>query len=130
MAEGSLAARARAPVRPAIDRAHLERMTGGDRALAREVLSLFDRQAAALMSGLCGAAPRVTATLAHTLRGSAIGVGAWDVARAATAVERTAAPAAAAADRHLALADLAAAIEEVRTEIAALLGDWRGLAPD
>ncbi|MBX6329991.1 MAG: Hpt domain-containing protein [Pseudolabrys sp.] len=123
MAEGLPASPARAPARPAIDRAHLERMTGGDAALAREVLRLFDGQAAMLLSGMCGAPPSAMAVLAHRLRGSAIGVGAWEVARAAMSVERAAAPAAGTADRQLAIADLAAAIEEVRTDIAALLGD-------
>ena len=77
--------------RPAIlDIAHLARMTFGDMGLQREVLGLFDRQVAMLLARMHGAPPTVTAALAHTIGGSARGVGAWEVAAAAEEFERAA----------------------------------------
>ena len=70
-----------------IDLVHLARMTLGDRSLEREVLQLFDRQSALLIARMRNAAPDGVATIAHTLKGSARGIGAWRVARAAEAVE-------------------------------------------
>lgn len=70
------------------DLAHLERMTHGDRALAREVLRLFDVQAEKQLAAIEAAAnsdARVQA--AHTLKGAARGVGAFAVADAAEAIE-------------------------------------------
>ena len=67
----------------AIDRGHLARMTFGDRSLEREVLQLFDRQAALLMARMRGGEPATVATLAHTLKGSAASIGAAGVVRAA-----------------------------------------------
>ena len=77
----------RADSRP-INLAHLDRMTHGDRALAREVLRLFDFQAERLLAALAladNAKARVEA--AHTLKGAARGVGAFAVARIAEDVE-------------------------------------------
>ena len=79
-----------APSEPAIDLAHLSRMTLGESALEREVLTLFDRQADMLLARMASEAPRMVAALAHTLAGSASGIGAWKVAEAAAAVERAA----------------------------------------
>jgi hypothetical protein len=70
-----------------IDFSHLFRMTLGDHSLQREVLQLFDRQAEMLLARMSAAEPAVVAALAHTLKGSARGIGAWDVASAAAAVE-------------------------------------------
>lgn len=72
----------------AIDRNHLARMTLGDGDLESEILSLFRRQAAMLLGRMANERPRVVAAIAHTLTGSARGVGAWQVAAAAEAVER------------------------------------------
>ena len=99
-----------------IDLVHLARMTLGDRSLEREVLQLFDRQSALLIARMRTAAPAGVATIVHTLKGSARGIGAWRVARAAEAVEL--AGDAGAAD---ALERLAAATEEARAVIADLL---------
>jgi len=74
--------------REPIDRGHLSRMTLGERSLEREVLALFDRQADILLNRMNSAAPSGVATLAHTLKGSAVGIGAWGVARAAETVEK------------------------------------------
>ena len=101
---------------PAIDRTHLFRMTLGDRALEREVLTLFDRQAEMLIARMGEVDPSGVAALAHTLKGSARGVGAWPMARAAETVE-TASP----ADLAQAVAALAAAVGETRAAIAEIL---------
>jgi len=72
---------------PIIDLAHLARMTMGEKHLQAEVLALFDRQAGMLLARMQGAPPKAAAALAHTLAGSARGIGAWEVARAAQEVE-------------------------------------------
>lgn len=79
-----------APSDPAVDLAHLSRMTLGEAGLKREVLTLFDQQADMLLARMASEAPRVVGALAHTLAGSARGIGAWKVAEAAAAVERAA----------------------------------------
>jgi len=76
-----------APVERPIDLEHLSRMTLGERSLEREVLQLFDRQASMLLTRMRAAAPALAAASAHTLKGSALGIGAFEVARAAEAVE-------------------------------------------
>jgi hypothetical protein len=73
-----------------IDESHLERMTLGDRRLEREVLELFVRQTTIMLGRIVGAAPAWAAAAAHTLKGSARGIGAWRVARAAELVENAA----------------------------------------
>ncbi|MDI3468336.1 MAG: hypothetical protein OJF62_000399 [Pseudolabrys sp.] len=70
-----------------IDRAHLRQMTFGDTSLEREVLGLFDQQAASMLDRMPAAEPRALPALAHALKGSARGVGAWRVAEAAAAAE-------------------------------------------
>ncbi|HVV60391.1 MAG TPA: Hpt domain-containing protein [Pseudolabrys sp.] len=70
-----------------IDRAHLTRMTLGDRSLEREVLQLFERQAEMLLERMNEVEAASVPALAHTLKGSARGIGAWNVARAAEALE-------------------------------------------
>jgi hypothetical protein len=103
---------------PAIDLAHLARMTMGEAGLDREVLTLFDRQAGLLLARMQGAPAPLVAAFAHTLKGSARGVGAWRVAEAAGAVEiRAAQP----EDRAAALARLAVAVDEAKALIAGLL---------
>jgi HPt (histidine-containing phosphotransfer) domain-containing protein len=102
-----------------IDRGHLARMTFGDRSLEREVLALFDRQAELLIARMRGGGPAAIATLAHTLKGSAAGIGASRVAQSARAAEVAAGlsppECVAAVDR------LAAAVDEARALIAQLL---------
>jgi HPt (histidine-containing phosphotransfer) domain-containing protein len=105
-----------APGGPAIDRAHLARMTLGERKLEQEVLALFDRQTEMLLPRIRQADRPAAATLAHTLKGSALGIGAFPVAQAAEAVER-----AQAGEIAAAIDALEAAIAETRTEIARLL---------
>ncbi len=104
-----------------IDTQHLFRMTLGELSLQREVLALFDRQADILLPRIRRGTPAVAAASAHTLKGSAVGIGAFKVARAAEAVEHARgcespdAAVAAAIDR------LAAVLEEAKAEIARLL---------
>jgi HPt (histidine-containing phosphotransfer) domain-containing protein len=103
-----------------IDTKHLSRMTLGERSLEREVLALFDRQADMLLPRIRQGAPAMAAASAHTLKGSAVGIGAFKVARAAEAVEEAkdrAEDAAIAA----AIETLAAVLEEAKAEIARLL---------
>jgi HPt (histidine-containing phosphotransfer) domain-containing protein len=79
------------PGQPAVDLAHLARMTLGEKGLEREVLELFQRQADMLLAHMAAEDPRMLGALAHTLAGSASGIGAWKVAEAATVIERAAA---------------------------------------
>jgi HPt (histidine-containing phosphotransfer) domain-containing protein len=102
-----------------LDRTHLERMTFGDRNLEREVLQLFNRQAELLIGRMRGSAPSVVATLAHTLKGSAVGIGAGRAARAAEGAELSASQVP--AECGNAIDQLAQAIAEVRAEIDAIL---------
>jgi HPt (histidine-containing phosphotransfer) domain-containing protein len=107
------------PPEAGIDFAHLARMTMGDKRLEAEVLALFDRQADLLLARMRGAPPAAVAAFAHTIKGSARGVGAWQVAEAAEAIER-AAKAPEPADLADALGRLAAAVDAVRAVIMAL----------
>jgi HPt (histidine-containing phosphotransfer) domain-containing protein len=109
-----------APGEPALDLAHLARMTLGESSLEREVLTLFERQADMLLARMASQEPRVVAALAHTLAGSASGIGAWKVAAAAAAVERAASEPGAVALAGL-MDDLAAAVAEVHAAIGELL---------
>lgn len=103
----------------AIDRGHLTRMTFGDRSLEREVLALFDRQASMLIERMRGGDPAAIATLAHTLKGSAAGIGAGRVARTADAAEIAAGQSA--QECSQAIDRLAQAVDEARALIAQLL---------
>ncbi len=90
----------------AIDGTHLSRMTLGDRRLEREVLEIFMRQSALMLDRIASGGSAAAAA-AHTLLGSARGIGAWRVARAAERLERAAAA--------RSEADVAAAIAELKT---------------
>ncbi|SFU65654.1 Hpt domain-containing protein [Methylobacterium sp. 174MFSha1.1] len=74
---------------PLLDREHLDRQTFGDADLAREVLGLFAGQCDRLIPGLSDPdlAQEARADLAHTLKGSALGVGAARVAALAGRLE-------------------------------------------
>jgi hypothetical protein len=105
----------------AIDIAHLSRMTLGEHSLKHEVLALFDRQADILLLRIRGGAPAVAAVSAHTLKGSAAGIGAFKVARAVEAVEQTQGFEARDAAVAAAIDTLAVVLEEAKAEIARLL---------
>jgi HPt (histidine-containing phosphotransfer) domain-containing protein len=99
------AARDRKPT--AIDQDHLGRMTLGDRRLEREVLELFLRQTTIILNRIAAAEPALASAAAHTLKGSARGIGAWRVARAAELLEQ-------AADGNAGDAGMADAITELK----------------
>ena len=108
---------------PAVDLVHLSHQTLGDNALERELLSLFDRQAAQFAQRLAGAArPGESgwrADLAHSLKGSSRVIGAFEVGRAAEAYED--ALRAGALDAALLWSRLETAITAARSAIAELL---------
>jgi HPt (histidine-containing phosphotransfer) domain-containing protein len=106
------------PADAAIDRAHLRRMTYGDRDLEREVLRLFATQAEVLLGRMHKATPSVVSAMAHTLAGSAQSIGAWPFAEAAAAVETAAA---AGSDMTGLLERLSAAARDAQVAIANLL---------
>jgi HPt (histidine-containing phosphotransfer) domain-containing protein len=108
-----------APVEQPIDLDHLQRMTLGERSLEREVLLLFARQADMLMGRMRKARPSVAAAAAHTLKGSARGIGAWRVATSAEALEQAATTRT--SKFKPALGELTAAIDEAKLAIAELL---------
>jgi HPt (histidine-containing phosphotransfer) domain-containing protein len=104
---------------PAIDSGHLARMTFGDRSLQQEVLRLFDRQSALLIERMRSGNGAAVGAMAHTLKGSASGIGAQSVVRAAEAAERAAANAP--GDLGATIDQLALAVDEARVLIAELL---------
>ena len=118
----------------AIDQNHLGRMTLGDRRLEREVLELFLRQTTIMLNRIVNADPPLAAAAAHTLKGSARGIGAWRVARAAEFLEHAAGGdsgedasehAGGHAGGHAAGHDLADAIAELKAaslEVSAAIG--------
>jgi HPt (histidine-containing phosphotransfer) domain-containing protein len=100
-----------------IDVTHLERMTLGDRKLEREVLELFVRQTTIMLGRIVGAEPALAAAAAHTLKGSARGIGAWRVAHAAELVECAAAGEGAPSAMEEAVTELEAASLEASAAI-------------
>lgn len=99
----------------AIDVVHLNRQTMGDRGLEHEVLELFRRQARVLLFRFEAlTSPSERADVAHTLKGSARGVGANRVAFAADELERAAKSG---EPTGRALAELAEAVAEATSAI-------------
>ena len=99
-----------------IDIEHLKRMTLGDAGLEQEVLAMFAAQAARLIDALAGLPPEAAA-LAHTLKGSARAIGAFQVADAAEALEAALKD----GEPSEAMAELKQAIAQARTAIDAML---------
>jgi len=116
----SVIGRDRAP--SVIDDDHLGRMTLGDRRLEREVLEIFVRQIAIMLTRITATQPALAAAAAHTLMGSARGIGAWRVARAAERLERAAAGQSGELAMGQAVDELKAAVAEASAAIAARLG--------
>lgn len=100
-----------------IDIAHLRRMTFGDGALERDVLTMFSAQASRLAAALA-AKPADAPALAHTLKGSARAIGAFAVADAAAHLETLIK---AGRDATEALSDLDSAVDEAKSAIDAFL---------
>jgi HPt (histidine-containing phosphotransfer) domain-containing protein len=110
----------RTPERP-IDLVHLARQTLGNRDLEREVLRLFLGQSITLFARITPAEDSdVRMRAAHTIGGSALGIGAWRVARLAEGVERSALVP---ADAGRLIAELAVAIHEANSHIREILAD-------
>src|SRR5512139_1794356 len=106
-----------APLDSPLELDHLARMTLGDSALEHEVLAMFAEQSTQLIAAMMEL-PADAAALAHKLKGSARGIGAFAVAEAAARFEaaiRTG------DNPPRALAELKEAVTEVRAAIAAIL---------
>lgn len=112
-----------APRADILDRAHLDRQTLGDPALAREILNLFKAEAPSILDTLrrlCACAEHLEAAdLAHRLRGSALAIGAPGVVGAAEAFE-AAHPAARAAALPTLERAVAEAIAAIKASLPAL----------
>lgn len=99
----------------AVDFGHLERYAAGDQALVDEVLALFREQAAVWVRLLDPAGPaEAWRDAAHTLKGAALGVGAFELAKACEAAETASGPDA---------ADKLTLLDRVRTALDAALCD-------
>ncbi len=70
-----------------IDLKHLTDQTFGDRELEAEVLGLFAQQAAMASDRIARADPTARKKIAHSLKGSSLGIGAFPLAAAAAAIE-------------------------------------------
>ncbi|WP_027552707.1 Hpt domain-containing protein [Bradyrhizobium sp. Cp5.3] len=75
-----------APLESPLDLDHLARMTLGDAELEQEVLAMFAEQSVRLIAAMA-ALPAEAGALAHKLKGSARGIGAFAVADAAAGLE-------------------------------------------
>ncbi|MDX8464568.1 Hpt domain-containing protein [Mesorhizobium sp. VK23B] len=96
-----------------VDMAHLARQTMDDRALEQEVLALFVQQALSVRDKIVDADAKERVLLAHSLKGSARGIGAFAVAECAAAIEKQ-------PDDARTLRKLGILIEQVRDFIAAI----------
>jgi hypothetical protein len=99
-----------------LDRAHFDHMTGADRALQLEVLSLFRGQVEGWTTAF-DAGPGWREAV-HTLKGSARGIGLGALAAACEAAERAADAESAGAILHVraALAEALGALEQFAAE--------------
>ncbi len=104
----------------AVDFAFLVAQTFADVALEQEILELFVAQARKVLPGLPALTPKGQADIAHLLKGSARGIGAWDAADAASRYEATAPD-----RRHLVFPELASAFEATGLAIDARLAALR-----
>jgi HPt (histidine-containing phosphotransfer) domain-containing protein len=111
----------------AIDLVHLSRQSLGDRALEKELLQLFDRQAEQIIARLdseIGAGDRRWRRgLSHTLAGSAKAVGALRVAQTASAYEEALFSSASDRELKILLANMASEVSGARETIRELLAD-------
>jgi HPt (histidine-containing phosphotransfer) domain-containing protein len=126
MSAAGLQAAAAAPGQGVIDDEHLGQVTFGDRRLEREVLQIFRRQAAIMLGRIGGSEPAAASAAIHTLKGSARGIGAWRVARAAERLEQACAE----TEHSAALGELMAATVEAGAAIDARLENYSSHASD
>jgi HPt (histidine-containing phosphotransfer) domain-containing protein len=103
-----------------IDLVHLARQTEGDESLEAELLAMFDRQSVKLAERvkLADLPRQARADIAHRLRGSALAIGAFAVARAAETLEEVFATEG--GEPEAEIAELAAAVTQARRAIAKL----------
>ena len=74
---------------PAVDLVHLNRFTLGHQTLEREVLAIFVSQMGDYLDRLKGASDaKAWREAAHTIKGSAWGIGAWTLGEQASAAEK------------------------------------------
>jgi HPt (histidine-containing phosphotransfer) domain-containing protein len=109
---------------PIIDLVHLARQTLSDQALEVELLDLFERQSARIVAQLRetrDADAKIRGDLAHTLRGSALSIGAGRVARAAQVYEAACMAGLRGGALSATLSVLEDAVAEARATIAQLL---------
>jgi HPt (histidine-containing phosphotransfer) domain-containing protein len=106
--DGAAASRARP-----VDLTHLAKQTLGDRALEQEVLKLFIQQALSARDQMSEAPVRERLRLAHGLKGSARGVGAFAIADCVADIEKR-------PDDGQLVKRLSGLIDEVRDFIAAI----------
>jgi HPt (histidine-containing phosphotransfer) domain-containing protein len=106
-----------------LDEDHLARMTLGDRVLEREVLEIFVRQNAIMLARITSAQARPAAAAAHALAGSACGIGARRLARAAERLERACNAAGGEDELEEAIAELKTASLEAGAAVGARLSD-------
>ena len=105
----------------AIDFSHLEHYVGGDQAIIREVLGLFSDQARTVLPALDPAGPADQwRNAAHSLKGSALGIGA--IALASACSEAELAKEATTEQKAEARARIADCLGAVLTDIAAYTG--------
>jgi CheY-like chemotaxis protein len=101
-----------------VDRKHLAQYTAGDAALERELFELFRNSAETYLAQLAGAATDdAWHRAAHTLKGAARGIGAFDVAAHAEAAEALVAARRDADARLVAVRTLRAAVACVRRAV-------------
>jgi HPt (histidine-containing phosphotransfer) domain-containing protein len=98
----------------AVDFRHLERFAAGDQQVVDEVLELF-REQASMWIRLLDPAAEGWRDAAHSLKGSALGVGAFALADECEAAERAESP----AERALLAESIRDAIEAALADIAA-----------
>ena len=106
-----------APLDSPLDLDHLARMTLGDAELEHEVLAMFAEQSVRLIAAM-STLPAEAGALAHKLKGSARGIGAFAVADAAAGLETAVRTG---NNPPRAFAVLKEAVTEVRAAIAAIL---------
>ena len=100
-----------------VDLVHLSRQSLGDRSLENEILRLFHSQSKLYLERLeCATTAEERKLAAHTVVGSARGLGAWKVAKEAELVEKACA-------RGCDVSALRAAVDEANAYIEALLSD-------
>ncbi len=112
----------RSSTRP-VDLVHLARYTLGDNMIEREVLGLFRRQSQLFLQRLNEAVSHTAwRQAAHTIKDSALGIGAWRIAKTAEYAEALEGDAL--SERHRwVIQDLEQRIEEANGFIGSLLAD-------